>query len=213
MDVGSMDMSHSNHHHHMGGDGPHDMAAMSHGGGHMQMDHGMAMTFHDSHTTDLLFRGLSTNDIGYAAQITLCFFAGLLAVVFKVLRNRMELHLAAATEMNGRKGYARFLFLSACNACRATAVFLILSWDYFLMLAVMTFNVGVFCAIVAGVATGFLFFGHLFTTLPPMYAYPQRVDVACSPQSEATQPTVDRTAKGRQCLNVEQLDCCGSICP
>lgn len=75
-------------------------------------------------------------------------------------------------------------------------MFIILTWDYFLMLGAMTFNVGIFFSIVGGVACGFLFMGHLFVSsaIPqssPSVStdqdiaccrYPQRVDVACSPQ-------------------------------
>lgn len=113
------------------------------------------MVFQLSKETDLLFPFLATQRIGYLAQLVICFFAGVIAVVLKVLRNRLEVQLVHKTTA-GR------------NTCRALAMSVVLIWDYFLMLGAMTLNVGVFCAIISGVAAGFFILGdHIAAPIPP----------------------------------------------
>lgn len=163
-----------------------------HNSGHYMLMGGMV--FQNSHQATLLFPGWSTDEgFGYAWMIVICFVAGVVAVVFKYLRNEMDLWLYAMTE---RRKYERvnerLLIYAFANSCRAIAVFVILTLDYFLMLGAMTYNVGIFFSIVSGVASGFLFMGHLFVSHKsaflstssgnPTCSYPQRVDVACSPQ-------------------------------
>lgn len=107
----------------------------------------------------------------------------------------------------------KYLTYALSNACRAAALFTILTWDYFLMLGAMTFNAGIFLSIVSGVACGFLFMGHLFITnsvaatservLASLH-YPQRVDVACSPQVESSP-----SAPPRGLLSAVEISQCG----
>lgn len=60
----------------------------------------------NSHTATLLFSGWSTDEgFAYAGMIVICFIAGVLAVVFKYLRNEMEIRLFNRTE---REKYSRY---------------------------------------------------------------------------------------------------------
>lgn len=122
---------------------------------------------------------------------------GFMAVGLKCLRNKIERLLVAPRD--DLDGVARRHLLSGirkerlslpyANACRAVAVFITLTWDYLLMLAVMTCNVGIFFSVVTGVAAGYLCFGHTFGAYYGRHAkkpasqpsYPHRTDVACSP--------------------------------
>lgn len=96
------------------------------------------------------------------------------------------------------------------------------------MLGAMTLNVGVFFAIVSGVSCGFLFMGHLFVSstvfkpslstctterhVPKSCRYPQRVDVACSPQFAAMEGSESPAPIRASLLSaLEILDCGCSV--
>ncbi|EAA15673.1 surface protein-related [Plasmodium yoelii yoelii] len=121
----------------------------------------MPMSFQNTTHTIILFKFWETTTVPfYFLSLILCFIFGILSVVFKVLRLYIEMVLPTTNNMN--------IFTSAIlfknNTIRMILSFIIYSWDYLLMLIVMTFNVGLFFAVILGLSFGYFLMGGKFVT-------------------------------------------------
>ncbi|KEP66137.1 UNVERIFIED_CONTAM: Ctr copper transporter family protein [Hammondia hammondi] len=145
----------------------------------------MPMSFQNSLHTVILFHSWETLERWqYVLSLLTCVVLGMLSVVLKVLRLRLEFFLAkrdraaeAAQRIEKEKakeGQGSAASLSSAvvgrlygnfplkqNAWRTVEAFVIYGYDYLLMLIVMTYNVGLFFAVTGGLALGFFCFGHL----------------------------------------------------
>ncbi|CRG94585.1 DEAD/DEAH box helicase, putative [Plasmodium gallinaceum] len=121
----------------------------------------MPMSFQFSTHTIILFKSWETLSKGsYYISLVVCFFFGLISVMLKVFRLNIERSLPKTKDRNVFKSETLF----KNNTIRMILAFIIYSWDYLLMLIVMTFNVGLFFSVIFGLAFGFFLFGSHFVT-------------------------------------------------
>ncbi|CAD2099728.1 copper transporter, putative [Plasmodium vinckei brucechwatti] len=121
----------------------------------------MPMSFQNTTHTIILFKFWETTTVPfYFISLILCFMFGILSVAFKVLRLYIEKALPTTSNAN--------IFTSATlfkhNTIRMILSFIIYSWDYLLMLIVMTFNVGLFFAVILGLSFGYFLMGNNFVS-------------------------------------------------
>ena len=117
----------------------------------------MRMYFHLEYDDVILFKTwLPESATAYACALMVTF---LLAVVSAWLRALRVLH-EARPPRQAASAPPRIRDVLRGNAGRAALVVAGSSADYLLMLVAMTFNVGLFFAIVIGLGTGTLIFGH-----------------------------------------------------
>ncbi|VWU49613.1 copper transporter [Hepatocystis sp. ex Piliocolobus tephrosceles] len=124
------------------------------------LNHSMAMTFQNSTHAVILFDFWETlNTKSYVVSLLICFIFGIISILLKVLRYYVEKALPIPSKTN--------IFTSKTlltnNTIRLILAFIVYSFDYLIMLIVMTFNVGLFFAIVLGLSVGCFFFGNKFT--------------------------------------------------
>lgn len=126
----------------------------------------LPMSFEASSQVSLLFYWWDARTpLQYALSCLFCVFAGFVSIALKVLRRLTEVHLMLA-EGKG-KGILIFgSFPVYHNSLRGVVAFFNYTWDYMLMLVAMTFNVGIFFSMLAGIALGFLFIGHFLDYMP-----------------------------------------------
>jgi copper transporter 1 len=140
----------------------------------------MRMYFHTGIVDFVLFYGwVPRNGVQYAFTWIAIAVAGVLLEALKFVRAKLEKKWA--------QDGSRFLQLqdgsegetSSPNALpwnwridipRALLAGLELGWGYLLMLVAMTFNVGLFFAVIAGAVIGTLIFGRFLVTLPKQKA-------------------------------------------
>ncbi|CAG9474018.1 copper transporter, putative [Plasmodium vivax] len=121
----------------------------------------MPMSFQLSTHTIILFKFWETKtETSYYISLALCLLFGVLSVLLKLLRLHVEQALPQTKDTNVMNSGVLF----KNNLTRSLLSFIIYSWDYLLMLIVMTFNVGLFFAVVVGLSIGFFLFGHKFVT-------------------------------------------------
>lgn len=143
-----------------------DHGNSSHGKNDSMVDHNsnsvsMPMSFQFSTHTIILFKFWETHNPNvYYFSLFLCFCFGIISVILKVFRLTVERALKKTTDTN--------IFASKellqNNTIRMILSFVIYSWDYLLMLIVMTFNMGLFLAVVLGLSVGFFIYGQHFIT-------------------------------------------------
>eukprot|EP01068_Selenidium_serpulae_P001970 Selendium_serpulae@DN2074_c0_g1_i2.p1 len=120
------------------------------------MDHDMSMYFTATTEVIVLFKGWATqNTWQYVLTCFACFAMGMLAVEAKTQRIGVEKKLVDKTHPS-----PYFWHHIANNSIRGAMAFCVYTIDYLLMLIIMTFNVGIFFSVIAGVATMFLFRGQ-----------------------------------------------------
>ncbi|KAL8431687.1 hypothetical protein ACSSS7_005136 [Eimeria intestinalis] len=102
----------------------------------------------------------------YVLSCASCVVFGYISVTLKALRHTCDMRLA----LEEAQGKPRLLLLGsipvAPNAVRAVSAFVNYAWDYLLMLVAMSFNVGIFVSLMAGIALGFLTMGHYLDRVP-----------------------------------------------
>ncbi|EPT29663.1 Ctr copper transporter family protein [Toxoplasma gondii ME49] len=145
----------------------------------------MPMSFQNSLHTVILFHSWETLERWqYVLSLLTCVVLGMLSVVLKVLRLRLEFFLAKrdraaedaqrVEKLKEKEGQSSAASPSSAiverlcgnfplkqNSWRMLEAFVIYGYDYLLMLIVMTYNVGLFFAVTGGLALGFFCFGHL----------------------------------------------------
>ncbi|CRH01536.1 copper transporter, putative [Plasmodium relictum] len=127
----------------------------------MEHSESMPMSFQFSTHTIILFKSWETlSDGSYFISLIICFIFGLISVILKVLRLYIERSLPKTNDTNVFT--SEVLFKN--NTIRMVLSFVIYSWDYLLMLIVMTFNVGLFFSVIFGLSFGFFLFGSHFIT-------------------------------------------------
>lgn len=144
----------------------------------------MRMYFHLDWRDYILFQSWVPDSArSYFVSIVAVMAGGVTSAWLRGVRAVLERHLARAAGKVGRNWTLRD------NACRAAVVALSTTLDYALMLVAMTYNVGLFFAVIVGLALGTLGFGHwgrapahrLHDAQAPFLAEPERDDdsVAC----------------------------------
>ncbi|KAL8274052.1 hypothetical protein Esti_002051 [Eimeria stiedai] len=127
----------------------------------------LPMSFEASSRVTILFEWWDAATLPlYALSCACCVVLGYVSIALKVLRHTCDMRLA----LEEAQGKPRLLLLGsipvASNAVRALNAFLNYAWDSVLMLVAMTFNVGVFVSLMAGIALGFLTIGHCLDQVP-----------------------------------------------
>lgn len=125
----------------------------------------MIMYFNSQLPFYLLFKSWTPDTTGYyVGSWFAIFFLGVLYEALQVLRHRFEQYLLAKQEFSNNSaklGDNAWHFPVAHNAFRALFQFISVGVAYLLMLAAMSFNVGIFFAVVGGIAFGTFLFGHM----------------------------------------------------
>lgn len=121
----------------------------------MSMGHSMQMTFVNSYQVELLFSGWKTSNAGtYGVACLMMIVCGVGAIYLKVLR--LQLDRCMTTQR-------KFAHPIVDGLARGSAAFLSYSWDYLLMLCVMSYNIGICLSVVAGLSLGVGIFGRRLT--------------------------------------------------
>ncbi|KAL8442907.1 hypothetical protein Emag_006192 [Eimeria magna] len=128
----------------------------------------LPMSFEATSRVTVLFEWWDTATLPqYVLSCAGCVVFGYISIALKALRHTCDMRLA----LEEAQGKPRLLLLdsipAAPNAVRAVNAFLNYAWDYLLMLVAMTFNVGIFVSLMAGIALGFLTIGHYLDRVPP----------------------------------------------
>lgn len=121
---------------------------MDDGSGHASMTHQMVMqmTFINSPSVTLLWSWWKTESYrSYIPSLLLLIIVGIFTVYLKALRVDVDGKVAAWNAWQSA-------------TIRGVLALVSLTFEYFLMLCVMTFNVGVFISVIFGVAIGVAFF-------------------------------------------------------
>lgn len=148
--------SHHHHHHHLQKVPTTHMTNEGH-----STSEAMPMYFQFSTHTIILFKIWETKDpFIYYVSLFFCFGFGVISVMLKVLRLKME------QSFNKISDITMYMDKEPLknNVIRMILAFIIYSWDYLLMLIVMTFNAGLFAAVILGLSFGFFLFGNVFIT-------------------------------------------------
>ncbi|KAL8452068.1 hypothetical protein Emed_001609 [Eimeria media] len=129
----------------------------------------LPMSFEASSRVTVLFEWWDAATLPqYVLSCVSCVVFGYVSIALKALRHTCDMRLA----LEEAKGKPRLLLLgsipAAPNAVRAVNAFLNYAWDYLLMLIAMTFNVGIFVSLMAGIALGFMTIGHYLDRVPSM---------------------------------------------
>eukprot|EP00884_Botryococcus_braunii_P019017 jgi/Botrbrau1/579/Bobra.0010s0045.1 len=118
----------------------------------------MKMYFHGGILDVILFRGwVPRNDWQYALSCIVIIVLGVVTQACRGYRSRVEAQWHRHAVMNRGMYPAR---VPLRNLVRSAFTVVIATLDFFLMLVAMTFNVGLFICVVAGLALGSLLLGH-----------------------------------------------------
>lgn len=137
----------------------------------------MRMYFHTGGNDFVLFKGwVPCSDVQYAFTFLAVVFAGALNGLLKAMRARYEqqiMQLSRRADSPETESDSGVLFPGSMatlrhNTVRAAFTFINMLIDYSLMLISMTFNVGLFFAVIIGISIGTLFFGHTAVPIRPL---------------------------------------------
>lgn len=130
----------------------------------------MRMYFHTGINDIFLFRSwVPRNHLDYAAIWFFFFFLAIFQIFLKAVRSMKERKWQQLDQSRGKvlekpllkdKSSKSKKIPFSTNTRRALFVFVTGTFDYCLMFAAMTFNIGIFFAVVLGFSFGTLFFGH-----------------------------------------------------
>lgn len=128
----------------------------------------MRMYLHFSRLDYVLFSWwVPRTNLSYAIACLTCFLMGAVSSTLRICRIRAEIWWGASDEQDLQSEPEWFSMPSyATNLKRALLVAFVSMLDFTIMLLVMTFNIGIIIACVAGLAFGHFLFGHMTPRRP-----------------------------------------------
>jgi len=176
----------------------------------------MKMYFHHGMNDFLLFDSWVPCSTGrYVGALFAILVTGIVTGFLKGVRARLEQRWMRELEQEPTVPAGSWGFLPSgrqrwMNLVRCCFVFVVVTLDYALMLAAMTFNYGIFFAVVSGMAIGSLLFGHTAVPLriEPL-AGPNGADGDSQRKHSATEPdSADALSPSNHHMKNSTSSCC-----